>query len=259
MFTLGCDPEFFLRDRKGNFVPAFDTLGGTKLAPRVLECGHTVQEDGCALEIGIRPATTADEFAKFVGEAMAEVAELLKPLKLQVAIVPEATFTEQQLMNPKGWEVGCDPDYDAYTGEQRIMKDYTDLTRYAGGHIHIGAPSLLDPRTAGRYIKSLDVTVGYLLALKDKQHSRANVYGGPGKFRYKPYGVEYRTPSNGWLRYAAHQRSIFGMCESVLMQLEQGRTRLASYADDGHNYIVDAMLTGRSNEFCKSVAHGWSL
>src|SRR5574343_1335429 len=112
MFTIGCDPEFFLVDSKGNFVPAFDTVGGTKAEPRVLECGHTVQEDGCAVEIGIKPATSAEEFVTYVREAMTEVTDLLKKMKLKPALVSEATFEMDALRDPRGWEVGCDPDFD---------------------------------------------------------------------------------------------------------------------------------------------------
>lgn len=258
MFTLGCDPEFFLKDSKGNFVPAFDTLGGTKAEPRILECGHTVQEDGCALEIGIRPASTAEEFAQYVREAMTEVGKLLKPLKLHVAIEPEVTFTAEQLMNPKGWEVGCDPDYDAYTSAMRVMKDYTDYTRYAGGHIHIGNDELLNPKVAADYIKALDVTIGYRLARLDKLHNRAKVYGGPGKFRYKPYGVEYRTPSNGWLKSHDRQVQIFSVCERVLYQVAGG-SKLHRYAVQSYPGLVEAMQTGKRNILLEQISAEYTI
>lgn len=257
MFTIGCDPEFFLMDKKGNFVPAFDTVGGTKKEPRVLECGHTVQEDGCAVEIGIRPATTADEFVTYVREAVDEVRSLVKKMGLKIAIVNEATFDMDQLRDPRGWEVGCDPDFDAYTGGKRIMRDYQDTTRYAGGHIHIGSPQLMNPKIISNYIKTLDVVMGYKLNLMDKTHGRNAVYGGPGKFRFKPYGVEYRSPSNGWIGKPAVQRKIFEIAEKALYYVVDGNDRYARHAHHKHNYLNDAFIKGSKEASFDILCKEW--
>ncbi len=49
-----------------------------------------------------------------------------------------------------------------------------------------------------RLVKALDYLVT-LPMLKDDDPRRRELYGQAGCFRNKPYGIEYRTPSNKWI------------------------------------------------------------
>lgn len=256
MHTIGCDPEFFLVDKKGNFVPAMDTVGGTKAAPRILPSGHTVQEDGCAVEIGIIPATSAKEFKEHVREALSDVRVILKKIGLYPKFVSQAEFSTEALADPRAWQIGCDPDYDVYTQNKTHMKEYTDNIRYAGGHIHIGSDILLSPSNAAAFTRAMDVTVGYFCARKDNHHGRAKVYGRPGRVRFKPYGLEYRTPSNIWLVSRSLQDYIVNGVDKHLAYLSKDETKHNPYSNYGR-YVSDlnyCLESGEKNNVFEDLA-----
>ena len=242
---VGNDPEFFLVDGNGKFIPAFDTVGGTKAVPRVLPSGNTVQEDGCAVEIGCIPAASKKEYIANIKTAMAEVTELLKPLGLSVSTASEATFDDKLMNDARAWEIGCDPDVNAYTRRKNTHEEYKNTTRFAGGHVHIGHPYLLDPRNALRMVHSLDFMLAYPLAIRDPYKTRNTLYGGIGKFRYKPYGIEYRSPSNLWLFDEGLQGRVYDTVYSCLEGLINGYKRYADYATQYETYLRDAVREGR--------------
>lgn len=240
MYTIGCDPEFFLVDKKGNFVPAMDTVGGTKASPRILPSGHTVQEDGCAVEIGIIPATSAKEFKDHVRAALNDVKAILKSIGLSPKFVSQAEFPKETLSDPRAWQIGCDPDYDIYEYKKTHMTEYTDNIRYAGGHIHVGSEILLEPEPAAAFVRAMDVTVGYACARKDPYHDRAKSYGQAGRVRFKQYGLEYRTPSNVWLVSRPLQDYIVRCINKHLEYLSVG-------VDNGNPYARYGKVVGRLN------------
>jgi len=62
---LGADPEVFLQDKNNKFLSVIGKIGAGKFDPLQIEDmpkGFTLQEDNVALEFGIPPAATADEF-----------------------------------------------------------------------------------------------------------------------------------------------------------------------------------------------------
>ena len=77
--TIGCDPEFFLEDKKtGKVISAHGHIPGTKERPHVLCGGGTVQLDGVACEIGINPAATSSGFRYGLEDALYGVKKILK-------------------------------------------------------------------------------------------------------------------------------------------------------------------------------------
>ena len=75
--------------------------------------------------------------------------------------------------------------------------------RSGGGHIHVGAKSLV---TDGPepilfvYLMDLLLAVPFLWIDKDKTSAkRRKLYGQAGRYRVKDYGIEYRTLGNFWL------------------------------------------------------------
>ena len=61
--TIGADPELFLRNKDGDFIPPTDLIGGTKEHPLKVKYG-ALQEDCCCAEINIQPATTSSTFVR---------------------------------------------------------------------------------------------------------------------------------------------------------------------------------------------------
>ena len=69
--------------------------------------------------------------------------------------------------------------------------------RSAGGHIHVGSNlAIADPINT---IRAMDLFLGVPSTQLDTGTLRRELYGKAGAFRFKNYGVEYRTLSNFWI------------------------------------------------------------
>jgi hypothetical protein len=49
---------------------------------------------------------------------------------------------------------------------------------------------------------------------------RRGIYGGAGSFRPKPYGMEYRTPSNNWTFDSATRQWVFMQVDRALHEFK---------------------------------------
>lgn len=201
---IGADPEIFVANDKGKIVSAHGLVPGTKADPHKVPHG-AVQVDGMALEFNIDPAATEEEFVHNIQSVMNTLISMVP--ELQPRIVPTAKFTKAYLgRQPKeAVELGCDPDFNCYTGEENPMPDATALYRTASGHIHVGWTEDMDISDPGHMeaCKMLAQQLDWFLAVPslmfDKDKKRRELYGLPGAFRPKPYGMEYRVLSNAWL------------------------------------------------------------
>ena len=206
--SIGADPEFFLEDkRRGCIISAFGKIGGTKGNPISLNETSGILEDGDAMELNITPCFGRNELRGRIRSTLEAADEFLsaKGLTRNRALLTEANveFPDDPEYKPT---FGCAPDQDAYTaGIERpcpmswAMEAYGENIRFIGGHIHFGfskpvnIPTFIQARLA-------DVLVGHYLLRTEEYYGTARrvVYGLPGLFREKPYGFEYRTPSNVW-------------------------------------------------------------
>lgn len=57
--------------------------------------------------------------------------------------------------------------------------------------------------------QQLDFYLGLPSLLFDNDNKRRQMYGQPGSYRPKPYGVEYRVLSNKWLESDTLKRWVF--------------------------------------------------
>lgn len=206
-FLLGCDPEVFVVDRKGDFVSAHGLIPGTKTAPMKVRNGM-VQVDGMALEFGIDPAATKEEFVFRIKDVLSQLRAML-PKGYEISVSSIARFSpEIMAVQPEeALELGCDPDYNAYTGMKNARPTLPDPNlRSAGGHIHIGWGSklpVLEPyhiEACSALAAEMDYYIGVPSLAWDKDVLRRTIYGAAGAFRPKPYGMEYRSASNQWLQ-----------------------------------------------------------
>lgn len=215
--TIGCDPEFFLKF-KDMFVPAYITgISGSKKEPTKLNTGGAVQVDGMALEFNIPPVTNGKDFYDLTKETLFEIRKMVDK-DLEFVFVPEATFPQVDFdATPAQYkELGCDPDYDAWAnGLEKTPPEGSGNKpfRTAGGHLHFGWIDMggmhdfdcRDPRhiyDCNYLIKGLEQSDYYFVEHERAIWSgRARLYGSVGSYRPKPYGVEWRTPSNMWLNY----------------------------------------------------------
>lgn len=242
-FTIGCDPEVFIREsRKTAVVSAFGVVPGTKSSPHETPNG-AIQVDGMALEFNTKPVPlrgrypfrnqTSQPCATFSNAVNNVLADLKARMgkKYQFVIEPVADFDPEYLeaQPDEAKELGCDPDFCAYTGEPNPRPDGDRPFRTAAGHIHLGwdkdipvnHPAHIE--ICSSFVKMLDATLGMYMTIIDKNgQRRRELYGKAGAFRPKSYGVEYRTPSNAWLVSRERMNAVYELCDFAVCRMRGG-------------------------------------
>lgn len=223
---LGCDPELFLFDTsKNKFIHGHGIIPGTKQSPHLLPNGGSVQLDGVACEIGIPPAYSSGDWSTNIKETIKEVKKLL-PKNVVLKATPCAWFDKEYFdkeIPDSCKELGCDPDFDAYKNgapnprpNGMIEKD-GQILRTGAGHIHISWGENFDVTSESHrwdcitLAKHLDLVYGLLSPKWDTDTVRQKMYGAPGCYRPKSYGMEYRTPSNAWLTNQKWLSSMYNL------------------------------------------------
>jgi hypothetical protein len=198
---LGADPEVFLKDRNNKHLSVIGMIGAGKEDPLQvagMPKGFTLQEDNVALEFGQPPASTADEFVFNTRAAMLAGLSTLKGKRF--SRLSCTVFEEDQMGTPMAHIFGCEPDFDAYSGKKNTKPvPPHKFMRSAGGHVHIEMPKKTTMKEKRLLVRAMDLYLGVPSVLMDSGSERRQLYGKAGCFRYKPYGVEYRTLSNFWI------------------------------------------------------------
>lgn len=208
MITIGADPEIFLQDMVGNPVSSIGKIGGTKYNPLFIRDGIYLQEDNVTVEYNIPPCNSAAEFIKHNTTALEIIKEKAKALNLKINIAAAVKMPMKELKDPRSWVFGCEPDFNVWEMEYN-PKPVVNNWRAAGGHIHIGFDGTNIQKV--NITKYLDLTLGAILSFLDTDTQRKKMYGTAGSIRFKPYGLEYRTPSNYWLTHPFLMRLAYDL------------------------------------------------
>jgi len=222
MFTIGCDPEIFVR-KNNRAESAYGLVPGTKQEPYKTPFG-AVQVDGTALEINTDPVpyTDFEAFNRNIVQTMKALKAMVPEFNLSIRSVQDYSQAQMESFPAEAKDLGCDPDYCAYTLEPNPRPDGNVNFRTGAGHIHVGWGADIpvdDPdhlKICAFIVKYFDLTVGTYSVLFEDDPRRRELYGKAGAFRPKPYGVEYRTPSNFWLRNKETRREIFELIRGTL-------------------------------------------
>jgi len=223
---VGADPEFFLRNGD-KFVSAFDMVPGTKQKPHPVPSG-AVQVDGMALEFNIDPATTETEFVYNINEVLGHLRGMV-PEEFDFAFEATAFFSKKHMdeQPDEARELGCDPDFNVYTGDVNPQPDEENTYRTAAGHIHLGwydKGHKLDDQhieEVRMLTKQLDYMLGIPSLIFDDDATRRQMYGQAGTYRLKDYGMEYRVLSNFWLKSDAMMSWVFKHTEKAFALLSE--------------------------------------
>ena len=252
---MGVDPEFYVVNRETNKpVSAHELVPGTKKDPSRLPSGGYVQSDGVAVEFNIPASPTAMEFSDNITGALNDLRALI-PSKYKVVFKPITTFDKKYFdeLPENVKELGCDPDMNAYTGtfNRSPGKEVGDRpVRVFGGHIHIGwgknmsgDAHLKDCITVIKQIETMGIPdYTHSLDVAQLQAQRQTMYGSRGSFRAKPYGVEWRAPSNVWLGYGPQSWTrIFDTITAAIHNMKYGRS--AAYRNIS-GYHIPGRATG---------------
>lgn len=207
-FKFGADPELFIFDSNDKPVPAEGIIPGTKNDPYPVDCGAW-QVDGMAAEFNIEPAsdfkTWSDNF-----DTVLDIGKKMLPPGYTMRAVPFARFDPDafERCSDGAKELGCSPDFNAWTGEVNPPPAKSPEDRYlavAAGHIHYGwtkdetPDNLQHIMNCQDLVKQLDWYLGAWAVKHDPDPTRRRLYGRAGACRYKSYGVEYRVLSNFWV------------------------------------------------------------
>ena len=266
-YTIGCDPELFVKEG-ANFVPAVGMVPGTKNEPHAVAYG-SVQVDGLALEVGITPARTPGEFTHNLDTVLAKLYDML-PDNVHIVDTAVAEFDAELLENvpPEALQLGCDPDYNAYTLGENPPPVAPGNKRVAGGHIHVGWTHDEDIKDPGHFhacaalARQMDVCLGVPSILEDTDKERREMYGQAGAFRPKPYGMEYRTLSNYWLFSVQTQQEVYQRARHALTTLVDDKLDYTSRLGmkDGipvAQYIINNAHDEMAMSMCKLFSFGW--
>ncbi len=205
-FTFGADPEMFIA-KKGAPVSAFGLIPGTKSAPHKVKNG-AVQIDGMALEFNIDPAEDAKGFITNLDAVMKQILDMVPGYDLHKSCVAEFGLDYIKAQPKEASELGCSPDYNAYTMAANPRPAGETPFRTAAGHLHIGWTNGVNPmdpdhfNACARLVKQLDRYLGVPSVIMDSSEAsrkRRKLYGAAGAFRPTHFGVEYRVMSNFWL------------------------------------------------------------
>jgi Phage phiEco32-like COOH.NH2 ligase-type 2 len=269
-FTIGCDPEIFLTEEDGTPVSAHDLLPGTKKEPHKVPYG-AIQVDGTAAEFNTDPVPSTDfdafnrNVVKVMGDLHKEVSRNAKrPIKMKLASVqdyPEGYFAE---LPETAKELGCDPDYSAYTLQPNPRPDNTKTFRTGSGHLHIGWAADIpvdNPEhieICADFVKMLDVTVGLFMTYLDRDPRRRELYGKAGAFRPKPYGVEYRTPSNVWIQQKCYRKMICDGLHKAIIYKSSGYTveRVTGVTEEAIQMIIDTGNVSSAHTLLSRIYNG---
>lgn len=250
-FTLGADPELFLVDHDGNYIASCGLIGGTKLEPRPLDIGpgFAVQEDNVTVEYNIPPSPTKAAFKYNIMLAVTTLSNMVREKGLAFANTSAVVFPDDQLVSNAAREFGCDPDFNAWrNGKRNPRPKATDGNlRSCGGHIHVGN-KFSSPEELIEFIKYMDVCLSVPSTVMDKGELRKQLYGKAGAYRWKPYGVEYRSLSNYWTLDEDHIEWAWDATEQAMDAWQNKRFNV----DEMKPRILDAI-----NNNNKDVA--WEL
>lgn len=262
-FTIGCDPEFFLREREsGKLISAIPFVKGTKEQPMPLPKGGNIQRDNVAVEVATDPASTLEQFIANIQNTLSEAVKVL-PKNTEIVALPSACFDEDQLEDPEAQKFGCDPDYNAWTMYENEKPCATDATfRSCGAHIHVGSNGedenkfLLEIEGKILMIKVMDCLHGVISTVLDSGKEaidRRQLYGKPGAHRIKwEYGVEYRVLSNYWLKSPVTVMLMYSLTQDALRLIREDKaTELIGMM--GENEVQNTIMSGNVESAMKMI------
>lgn len=227
--SIGADPELFAF--KGTTpISVHNLLPGTKWNPMEVPRG-AVQVDGVAAEFNIEPAGNSKDFVRNIKHVRRVMERILvaKDKEIKLHAVPTVMFTPEYFASlpVDAKALGCEPDYNAYTKQANPKPETTKPMRTGSGHVHVGWEGC-NPDDPGYVdqccdlVKELDFVLFRQSAKWDDDIERQELYGKPGAFRFKPYGLEYRVLSNKWLSDERIMKFIFDATRNVVGRYLQG-------------------------------------
>jgi len=212
-FKIGADPEFFVK-KFGQLTSAYGLIPGSKDKPYPVKKG-AVQVDGMALEFNIDPADSYSEFEENMSTVLDGIIAMVPGYEIFVEPVADFGLEYIKSQPKEASDLGCSPDFNAYTKTANPRPDVNTPFRTASGHVHIGWTNGVDINDEGHLeacralTKALDLYLGVPSLTWDRDDRRRSLYGAAGAFRPKHYGMEYRVLSNKWIMNPTLRKLVY--------------------------------------------------
>lgn len=262
-FTFGCDPELFVINEEGVYVSAEGLIPGDKQNPYKVP-GGAIQVDGMAAEFNIDPVTNYKDFSANINSVLRHLKAHL-PKGYALMPIPSVEFSEKvwEETPDKAKELGCSPDFNAWTGSFNPPPKNVEKPRLrcAGGHIHVGWTEDADITEKAHIlncielVKQFDWYLGAWSLRQDADAQRRSLYGSAGACRFKPYGVEYRTLSNFWLTSSTKREAVWNRMQHAITDMrtrfmpeyveEYSRAVKTSTGFDFNKALIESINTSR--------------
>jgi hypothetical protein len=227
MITYGFDPEFFLINSAKQPVSAQQFLTAQKGdKPHVIgppEYGLGIHADNVTVELTLNRGYDSENFRYIAAMGLDAVHSWAAQYGLTISRQSSMTF--EKFHHKNDFVAGCETDLDAYTGDENPPIVLDAHGRGAGGHLHIGFTKTV-PVPAPIIVQFLDALVALPLVF-DEYHDHSGAatrrhvygYGTAGSYRAKPYGLEWRVPSNLWVMSSQRISNFVYYVDSIVSQL----------------------------------------
>lgn len=229
--TVGTDPEFFIKNDKGEFKNAETMFPGSKEDPFVLKSGAGLQTDNVAVEFASPVGTDGKDLVTKLRATFKELFKMI-PEKHVLDFSASAEFPEEELQTKQAKLFGCSASYCAWELKENEQPCATNSNlRSTGAHIHIGKVEddgndfLLEPYGKVDVVRMCDAFLGIISVLLDTDKAsivRRELYGKAGEHRPTDYGVEYRTLSSFWLKSPNLVMMVDSVTQDALAKIRAG-------------------------------------
>lgn len=255
--TVGSDPEFFIKNKKGKLISSIGIIEGTKHDPKKLPLlgdGFAIQTDNVLGEFNIPYATNSHEAMQNIAIMKAYIAGFLADKDLLPEYMASGVYTKDQLNSLEAKMFGCCPDYNVWTESVNESPEgaKTNL-RSAGVHFHVGYDDQNETASLN-IIKALDLFLGVPSVLIDPDTRRRELYGKAGCFRFTPFGIEYRSMSGFFISDNNLTEWCFNQVFKAIEYLNEfGIEKIQSYEEEiqycinNGDKLTAEMLIGKFN------------
>jgi hypothetical protein len=212
--SFGADPELFIQ-KNGVIAESGDILPREGIENKN---GAKITRDGVQVEFNPVPSHCRAVFSTYLASSFRLLkAQLGKDYSASFTGVIELSKEELEKLSADARRLGCAPSSNIHPSTVALQESDSLRTRSAGGHLHFGtgscycyslkdlktpiSPAKIDPAVL---VPLFDILVGNTAVIMDPdpaQKERRKFYGRAGEYRQsKAHRIEYRTPSNFWLR-----------------------------------------------------------
>jgi len=251
--TIGADIEVFLKNKiNGDVVSAEGIIKGSKDFPFKFVEGNkffATSLDNIMAEFCIPPAKTGKAFREGIDVALNYIQQII-PQDLSVWAFPSAKVDGKYLQTENAQLFGCEPDFNAWNqGSINPRPDADGNLRSCGGHIHVGYEEP-DMEANLNLIKAMDIFIGLPSVLQEPDNERKTLYGKAGAFRWKSYGVEYRSVSNYYINSVELTHWVFNNTHSAIGFVND-QNKISKTEADGIQLAINQCDKKLAEELCK--------